>query len=103
MIFAQREDQTDVEYARELDNTISELQALRKSLGWERLVGQLEQERKTAFTAMVAARTGDEAIKHSTEYTILTRVLDAPDRAMRMASETLAARPDKSVAALKKR
>lgn len=95
MIGPRRQGQTEAEYARELDTIIADLQRLTKSEGWKRYAGQLAVEMNAAWEKMCAADTVDKKALAAAEYAVLKRMLEAPDRAMSIASQTLAARPDK--------
>lgn len=93
MILPKRPEQTEAEYARELDDILSSLQVMTRTDGWARFAGQLALEMNAAWKRMADADTADKKAMAATEYMVLKRMLDAPGMVMNIASQALKEKP----------
>ncbi|HEX2617367.1 MAG TPA: hypothetical protein VHL57_07475 [Flavobacteriales bacterium] len=76
-----------------MDTLIAAMQQLQKTEGWKMLKEQMLHEQRRSFLDMTTAKTTDARAMAATEYTTLTRMMDAPEKVLEQAKATLLAQP----------
>jgi hypothetical protein len=82
-------EKTDDEFRREVGHLAESLGAMMRTGGWHVYEAYLRSEAAAAAMSLANAKTGDEALRAGTAFTILTRVADLPRKQMEEAVKFL--------------
>jgi len=78
MFSVQSEGQSDKDFAKEVAARTERLGRMMQTEGWREYEAYVRGEAAAALRSLRDARSGDEALKAGTAYTVLMRLVDLP-------------------------